>query len=209
MRRDFTQDFCEYLAKTGKYHKNQLIPFTVKSRGITCDGIKVLDKPGEDGRVIQAFALMPDTMRRLHHVYPFYRTTSWGENNGSLYPSCSIATRDDKGNWKTFDARETSFLREESSYIDFEKAKLRYEKRLNAAPVTELRKKTRTASWVSAGILVMYFIVDLIFPSLNLPLGSDVVTLFILVVVLVLLPILIPFIRGISIFGFDVLFGRE
>lgn len=208
MKINYIEDFCTYLVNVGKYPKNQLVHFTIKSRGITCDGIKVIDKP-KNGRVIQAFALMSDIVRNMHHVYPFYRTTKWGENNGSLYPSCSIATLDGRGDWKIYDANETKYQRDENSYIDFEKAKLRYEKRINAAPVIELRKKTRAASWSMAGILALYFCLGRAIPSINLPLGGDIVSLFVLIVVLVLLPILIPFIKGVSIFGFDVLFDRE
>lgn len=200
--------FKDFLVNKG-YPKENLVHFTVNSRGCSFDGIKVFDKNNANGRVIQAFALMSETMRKMHHVYPFYRTTKWGENNGTLFPSCSVATRNEDNTWSVFDAHETKMLRDASSYIDFEKAILRFDKRLNAEPAVELRKKTRLFSWSSAGIILSYFVLSVACPLLQLPFGYDVVCLFLLVVALVLLPILIPFIRSIRIFGFDVIFGRE
>ena len=205
---NYVELFMDYLVQTGNYPKNQLKVFQVKSRWENCDGIMVYDKP-KNGRVIQAFALMPDNLRTKHHVYPFYRTHKWGENNGSLFPSCSIATMDDEGNWHVYDARETSSARDESSYISFENAKLRFEKRLNATPAMELRRKTRSIAWTSAAILIAYFISGLAFPSLGLPLSAPVISLFIFIVVLIILPVFIPFITSIKMFGIDVIFGKD
>lgn len=205
---NLVEKFKDYLVETGKYPRNQLAQFPVKSRWENCDGVRVYDKP-KNGRIIQAFALMPEELRTKHHVYPFYRTTKWGGNNGPVYPSCSIATMDKDGKWTIYDAGETGRARDEDSYINYEKAKQRFEKRYTATPAMELRNKTRCISLTSAAILIAYFVARLLFPSLNLPLNAEVVSLFIFIVVLVMLPVLIPFITSIKVFGIDVLFGKE
>lgn len=199
--------FIEYLASKG-YEQKLLKTVNITSRGLPFSGVKVLDKEGEDASVIQAFALMSDKMRTSHRLFPFYRTHPWGKNNESAKPSCSIATQEKDGSWVIYDAHDSSKVRDKS-YLDFNLAVERFYRRADVAPVREIGNAISIVSWVMAFLLITYFVVFLVCPELSLPFDMNVISLFAMVAVLLLLPLLIPFIKGISIFGVDFFFKHN
>ena len=199
--------FIEYLTKQG-YDKKLLRTADILSRGLPFAGVLVYDKDSDDASVIQAFILMSDKVRRSHRIFPFYRTYNWGKNNESVYPSCSIATRNDDGSWSIYDAHDSSRERDKS-YLNYDLAVERFYRRADVSSVQETGNTLKFISWGLALILAAYFIVSLSCPDLSLPIDINVVSLFGLVAVLLLLPLLIPFLKGISLFGIDFFFKNE
>lgn len=204
-KEDYTCSFCTFLQQKG--YKETCIDdsIIIKSRQLTFSGVAV---KGDDGKIIQAFALMSDKARRLHNLYPFYRTHRWGAKNGNTYPSCSIACKGDDGEWRIYDAHNSRQERN-ADYLDYDNALARFRKRLEAAPARELNFRAQITCWILAGLLSAYLIVRTIWPSLGLPLDGDVVVMFILIVVLILLPTFLPLFKSISFFGIDLIIGRD
>ena len=204
---NFNAQFIEYLTKQG-YDKKFLRTVDILSRGLPFVGVLVYDKDSNDASVIQAFILMSDKVRRSHRIFPFYRTHNWGKNNESVYPSCSIATRNDDGSWSIYDAHDSSRERDKS-YLNYDLAVERFYRRADVSSVQETGNTLKYISWGLALILAAYFFVSLSCPDLSLPIDINVVSLFGLVAVLLLLPLLIPFIKGLSIFGIDFFIKKD
>ena len=204
---NYVKDFCTFLTEKG-YKEECLEEIPVQSRQLDFAGVAVKDKSGKDGKVVQAFALMSNKARTLHHVYPFYRTHKWGKNNGDTFPSCSIACQDEKGEWKIYDARESARERT-PEYLDFDGAVARFNKRIGAEPARELNKMVKTVCWSLATLFAIYLILRIVFPSIALPLDSDIILLFILISALILLPLLLPLVKSLSFYGIDVIIGKE
>lgn len=204
---DYSTSFIEYLSEQG-YNRKLLKIIGVQSRGLNFAGVLVYDKDSDDASVIQAFILMSDKVRRSHRIFPFYRTYNWGKNNESVYPSCSIATQNEDGSWSIYDARDSSKERDKS-YLNYHLAVERFYRRTD---VTSVQETGNTLKYISSGmalIIAAYLIVSLSFPDLSLPIDINVVSLFGLVAVLLLLPLLIPFIKGLSIFGIDFFIKKD
>ncbi len=147
-------DFQEYLRKKG-YKEARLDKIIIKSRQLTFSGVVVKDA---DGRIIQAFVLMSEKERLLHRVYPFYRTHRWGMKNGATYPSCSIACKDDDGEWRIYDAHVSTRERN-ADYLDYDSAVERFWKRQDVAPARELNLRAKITCWILAGLLSVYLVV--------------------------------------------------
>ena len=204
---EYSTSFFDYLSGLG-YERARLKSDTIQSRGLSFAGILVLDKDSDEASVIQAFILMSDKVRRSHRLFPFYRPRNWGKNNGSVYPSCSIATRNADGSWSIYDAHDSSKERDKS-YLNYDLAVERFYRRSDVASVQETGHTLKYISWGLALIIAAYFIVSLSCPNISLPIDINVISLFGLVAVLLLLPLLIPFIKGLSIFGIDFFFKNE
>lgn len=206
MTTNYTCEFRQFLISKG-YKASILEDIPIQSRQMDFSGVAVKDKSGEDGKTIQAFALMSDAARRCHRLYPFYRTHRW-DKNGSLYPSCSIASMDEKGEWKVYDAHNSA-LERNSDYLDYDNALSRFKKRMDVEPARELNARATITCWILAAIFSLYLIARIAFPSFTLPLDGDIVMMSILIAVLILLPTLLPLIKSISFFGIDLIIGRE
>lgn len=206
MTTNYTCDFRQFLISMG-YNANNLEDIHIQSRQMDFSGVAVKDKPGENGKYIQAFAIMSEAARSRHRLFPFYRTRTW-KNNGSLYPSCSIACKGDNGEWKVYDAHNSGKERD-SDYLDYDNALSRFKKRMDVEPAKELNARATITCWILAAIFSLYLIARIAFPSLALPLDGDIVMMSILVAVLILLPTLLPLIKSISFFGIDLIIGRE
>lgn len=206
MSTDYTHLFRKYLVSMG-YDESILEDVHIQSRQLDFNGVAVKDKNEKDGKTIQAFALMSDKVRCSHHVYPFYRTMRW-KNNGTIMPSCSVASMDKEGNWTIYDARNTYKQRSED-YIDYHNALSRFRKRIDAAPARALYKRVYITSWLLALLLLLYLSARVVWPCLGIPLDGEMVTMFILISVLSLLPTLLPLIKSISFFGIDLIIGKD
>lgn len=203
---DYTCKFRQFLKSKG-YKTDCLDDCHIKSRQMDFFGVTVKDRPGEEGKTIQAFALMSDAARSRHRLFPFYRTHPW-KNNGSIYPSCSIACMDDNGDWKVYDAHNSAKERD-PDYLDYDNALSRFKKRMDAAPARELNARATITCWVLAAVFSFYLIARIAFPCLRLPLDRDIVTMSILIAILILLPTMLPLIKSISFFGIDLIISRE
>ena len=202
---NYSSEFINYLVKKG-YEKPLLKTQKIKSRGDMYDGVIVGEKDRKT-TVIQAFALMSDKDRRKHRLYPFYRTQPWGEANTSVYPSCSIATREINGEWSIYNAHDSSQKRD-SDYLNYGLALERFHRRMKAEPIRSMGSSFKYISWSLATFLGVYYILTKIFPGQLPVIDGSTVTLFAVIIVLILLPILIPFIKGISVFGIEVFFNK-
>lgn len=206
MKQEYVHNFILFLESKG-YDAKYIAELPIKSRQLDFSGVAIKDKVGPNGKIIQAFALMSDSTRCLHHLYPFYRTMHW-ENNGNIYPSCSVACLDKKGDWKIYDANDTRRDRPDE-YLNYENALSRFKSRINAAPARELNQKAKITSWVLAGVFLCYLIARIAFPHLDLPLDANMVTFSIVISALILLPTVLPLIKSISFFGIDLIIGNE
>ena len=204
----YTESFKRYLVESWYYDTRLLKTIGIKNRGITCPGVIVLDKEGKDASVVQAFAIMSDETRTQHRLYPFYRTQNWGKNNGTVYPSCSIATCDSDGKWTIYDAHDATKKRDED-YLTHSLAVERFNRRIDVKAIQDIGKGLRLTCWIMAGLICAYYFIGLISPHIELPLDGSVVSLFILVAVLILLPLLIPYLEGISFFGIDLFLKND
>lgn len=201
---DYLSSFHDYLT-AHSYPEKNLEDIIIKSRQLTFHGVAVKN---DAGQVIQAFALMGDDTRVKHRLYPFYRTRNWGKGNGNVFPSCSVATQGADGTWTVYDAHDTSKERNED-YLDYNAAVKRFQNRVDAEPGRVFNRQTKVTCWVLAALLLVYFAARLLWPSLSLPLDTTTILLFALVSVLVLLPSLIPFLKSLSFFGIDLIFGKD
>ena len=201
---DRSNTFIEYLVKQG-YDGKALKSKEIKTRGLNVAGVLVLDKDSKTARIIQAFALMSDKERLSHRLFPFYRTMDWGKNNESVNPACSIATQNNDGSWTIYDAHDSRKKRDEDC-LDYDLAQKRFRNRIDVKPVQEIGKALNYSCWGLAFLVAVYFTLSLLFPELSFPVDMSVVSLFVLVAVLVVLPMIIPLIKGLSLFGIDFFF---
>ncbi len=204
---DRSKLFIDYLVDQG-YDRKVLKSEKIKTRGLDVDGVIVFEKEGNDARVIQAFALMNDAERTTHRLFPFYRTMDWGRNNETVNPACSIATQNNDGSWTIYDAHNSKMRRDED-YLNYGLAQKRFRKRIDVKPVQEIGKALKYSCWGLAFIVAAYFALSLIFPALSFPVDMSVVSLFVLVAVLVVLPMIIPLTKGLSLFGIDFFFKNN
>lgn len=204
---DRSKLFIDYLVDQG-YDRKVLKSEKIKTRGLDVDGVIVFEKEGNDARVIQAFALMNDAERTTHRLFPFYRTMDWGRNNETVNPACSIATQNNDGSWTIYDAHNSKMRRDED-YLNYGLAQKRFRNRIDVKPVQEIGKALKYSCWGLALIVAAYFVLSLIFPALSFPVDMSVVSLFVLVAVLVVIPMIIPLTKGLSLLGIDFFFKNN
>ena len=203
----YTDSFISFLSEKKEYDRELLSKVEIQSRGLDFSGVKVCDKKGNDAVVIQVFALMSEKERQMHKLYPFYRTQKWGANNEYIYPSCSIAVQNEDGSWRIYDAHDSRRMRD-ASYLNHSLAVNRYYARKDSKPIRDIGGQIKCICWVLAGILAVYLILRQIFPGWSLPLDGGAVSVFILISVLILLPLIIPYLEGISFFGIDLILRK-
>ncbi len=204
----YTDSFISFLSENKGYDPDLLSKVEIKSRGLEFSGVKVCDKKGKDAVAVQVFALMSEKARQMHRLYPFYRTQKWGENNENVYPSCSIAVRNDDGCWNIYDAHDSGRKRD-PSYLNHTLAVDRYYARKDSKPIRDIGEQIKWICWVLACVFAVYLILRQVFPDWSMPLDGGIVSVFILIAVLILLPLIIPYLEGISFFGIDLIIRKH
>ena len=208
MNRNYAQEFKEYLQNECKYPSDSVfVKRNCKIRDLICDKVEVK----ADGMVIQAFAVLSDSQRKSHHVFPFYHDyeAQKADRRISIRPSCSIATFYQQDGWKVFDASDSRSERNIASYLNYKLASDRFISRWNSAPGIVVVKRVKKYSILCAIFLAIYLIAHIVVQNLTsgaayLPFNSEVLICIISIVLLLALPVIIPFIKALKIFGVEI-----
>ena len=155
-----------------------------------------------DGYVIQAFVLMSAEHCRGLDKFPFYRTYSQWNDSGKLTPpACNVAVYvSDKDEWEIHSSSDLRHEIVDSAFLDYEKAHERFQRRLHFFGNERLIKTVRVASIISLSCVILYvcahiFAINGLLGNASVPLGPEILSILILVVVLILLPPLVPFLK--------------
>lgn len=197
--------FRYFLIENGYPGDSIIGPKKLKVRDITCDQMEIEYR----GQVIQSFALMSESDRSRHKVYPFYKDYEKREAQkprhcNAVKPPCSIAFWNaNNEQWEFFDASDSHRRRPLDTTINYNYTLDRFLTRWNNSPVIKLQNKVKC---ITAGLVIAfstYFLIYLmgtLFPSLgfSIPFDSSVLTVFVLISILLLFPVLVPYIKKIS-----------
>ena len=193
--------FAEHLQSMG-YPADAIIKTKYRYDGKDFGRVEIMD----GGFIIQAFVLMRKDSFPTSEKFPFYRT--YGQRNTYGYlmpPACNVVTFDEKYN--TWHIHNASNLRVEitrASFLNYEEARKRFERRLDYFGNAELAKTIRCRAIVSIVVVLLYLVAHILSDNgllghFNLPFDATIMTAFIVVTVLLLLPPLIPYIRSVAI----------
>ena len=197
--------FAEYLKKECGYPESSIITNTYRYERKVFDRVEVLD--GE--MIIQAFVLMSETQCEESEKFPFYRTYYFQRNDYGyvIPPACNVAVYDEKT--KHWDIHSSTDLRLELTspdFLNYDCAVQRFKKRMYYPGSLKMWKKIRARALFSLIIMVLYITAHVL--SLNgslngwdIPLNASVAGFFIVMIVLLLLPPLMPYIKSIAIKG--------
>lgn len=208
MNKDYCEDFKELLENNG-YNGQYEVEYDTPIKNGIFTSFNVKGKGEIEDKYIQAFILM-STSDRTHSIrYPvwsLYHQTVGKCTDIEVNPAVFIASRDSRG-WHIYSAGDTRIEKDRALIVDFDLAYDRYKARYEG--VIRLDKKIRILRWISwilAFLLFIYLffhIVTNMSEGFILPLTGQMVVLGGLIVLLILLPLVFPFIKAISIRGID------
>ena len=197
MENGYRELFVKYLIDTCHYPEETFRKNIYKYDGKEYGRVEVLF----NGYVIQAFVLMSDEHCKGLEKFPFYRTYGqWNESGNLTPPACNVAVCLADGVWAI---HSSSNLRHEITnpdFLDYDKAVDRFRIRLGFVGNEKQEKIIRRLSLVAISLVAIYVAAYIL--SINgslcdviIPLDSVMASILILVVVLILLPPLIPFLK--------------
>ena len=152
--------------------------------------------------IIQAFVLMSEEHCNKLDKFPFYRTYSQWNDSGKLTPpACNVAVYNDKtGKW---DIHSSSDLKHEITspeFLNYKKACERFKARLQFVGNERLKKAVTWKSSISVVFVIAYIVTHIL--SINdslfgyiIPMNTEMITILVLVVILLLLPQIIPYLK--------------
>ena len=194
--------FANYLQEKCKYPESAIIKTTYRYDGKEYDRVEVLDNE----LIIQAFVLMSEKHCSDLVKFPFYRTYSQRNTYGYLVlPACNVAVYDESNDiWHIYSANNLRVELSNPSFLNYEKAKERFEKRFNYLGNYELWKIIKRLSIALLCIVVLYAIAHImsingLLGGLIIPLDATAISFFVILVCLLLLPPLIPYIRSLTV----------
>lgn len=166
----------------------------------------------EENYVIQVFVLMRNYHRIRKQKYP----TIWNSYHQNVIKNCPdvnpasfIVTQDEGGRWHVYSAGDTSDQKDFDSIVNYEQACERFDARVAASrKIGKMIEKLTWTSWSFASLLLVYLIAYIITNTnggLVFPLTSQMVLLCGLIIILILLPIVFPYIKSVSLNGIDLL----
>lgn len=170
----------------------------------------VVEVLGKDGFVIQVFILMRDESRTHHKKYPVWQKyhQSIGKSGVSVNPAVFIATLNEKGKWSVYSAASPEDECDLEYIVNYELAFDRFEMRLEQAwRANRVIKTFKWSSWALAVIFSVYLIIHIVTYAGELsvlPLTNEIVILGAVIAFLILFPIIIPHIKGISFNGLEI-----
>lgn len=168
-----------------------------------------VDVMNTENDIIQVFVLMNESLRTRCNKYPIWESYEYisSKIGFRVYPAVFIATLEDNGKWSAYSASNTSVAKDSDSIINYEKACERFDRRVEV--IERYDKMVKTIKWISwsfAILLIIYLIAHIITSTLRgfpLPLTSQMVLLSGLIIILILLPIVFPYIKSVSLNGID------
>ena len=169
----------------------------------------------EDEKIIQVFVLMRDWFRERRKSYPIWKTYPQrvGTDGSEVKPAVFIVTQTDNGKWDVYSASDTSIKKDLDVIINYDLACDRFDLRLDAR--NKMGKMLRTVKWICwvlASIMALYLILHVVTNTSDgcvLPLTNEMVLLSGLIVCLVIVPIVLPFTKAVSVKGLVDIIVRE
>lgn len=195
---DYTEKFVRFLHKDCKYNKEAIQTNTYKYDGRDYSMVEILS----DGYIIQAFVLMDRDHCRKLDKFPFYRAYSqWNDYGRLTPPACNVAVFNvDNENWEIHSSSDLRHEIADPDFLNYDKAVERFYKRLHFFGSKKLMEKVSILSYIALGVVLLYVAVYLL--SINgylfgftIPMDSVFTGILILVVILILLPPLIPYLK--------------
>lgn len=194
--------FVEYLQKKCGYPESAIIKTIYRYDEKDYGRVEIL----EDELIIQAFVLLSEDHCRQLDKFPFYRTYSQRNTYGYLVsPACNVAVYDEKnGKWHFYSPSNLRAELTSASLLNYDNAKERFEKRFNYLGNEKIWKTIKMLSMVLLCIIVLYVVAHVLsvngcLGAFTLPLDATVVSIFVILMCLLLIPQLIPYIRSLNI----------
>lgn len=189
------------------YHRTDIHTSTYKYNGKEYDRVEVLN----EGYVIQVFVLMSAEHCRKLDKFPFYRSyNQWNDFGYLTPPACYVAVYISDDNWEYHNSSDLRLELTSPSFLNYNEAVERFKKRLSFCGNKKLRKKIRCLSISYLLCVLLYLAAHVLsFNGLlntKIPLDSAITSVLILIMILLLVPPLIPYIKSITIKGlsFDI-----
>ena len=190
--------FVKYLCGTCGYQEDTIRTNIYKYDGKEYDRVEVLFK----GYVIQAFVLMSEERCRTLPKFPFYRTYSqWNYSGNNTPPACNVAVYNTvKREWEIHSSSDLRHERIDKEFLNYEAAVKRFNERFFFFGNKKLLKRVRFLSILGIILVTLYVAayilsVNGIIGGVQIPMNSVISGLLILIVVLLLLPPLIPYLK--------------
>lgn len=205
MNTKYVDLFVEYLQKDCGYLDRNIRKNTYKYDGKEYGRVEVLS----DGYVIQAFVLMSaEHCRNLDKRFPFYRTYSqWNDYGFLTPPACNVAVyRPELDKWEIHNSSDLKLELTSPTFLNYDAAVERFNRRLAFVGNKKLKRVVSRLSFSYLAIVAIYVTAHILSANgllcdFDLPLNSAVISVFVISMILLLLPPLIPYIKSITIKG--------
>ena len=201
------EQFAGYLHEKCKYPFESIRVNTYKYDGKEYGRVEVLS----DGYIIQAFVLMSEEHCRSLDKFPFYRTYYQANDYGFITPpACNVAVYSQGADkWSFFSSSNLRHEITSSSFLNYDEALRRFRERLGYIGNKQLAKRIGWISTVFLVFVTLYFVAHIMSTNellwgIKIPLDVNVISIFVVMIILLLLPPIIPYIRSISIKGIGV-----
>ncbi|MBR6054066.1 MAG: hypothetical protein IKP46_01850 [Bacteroidales bacterium] len=201
MRNGYKELFAEFLVKTCKYPETEIHTGTYKFSGREFDRVEV----SSGGRIIQAFVLMNKEKcdKQEKHSFPFYRTYyQWNDSGYLTPPTCTVAVyREKTDEWEIHSASDLRLEFTSPTFLNYKEAVKRFNKRWDYSGNMKLKKVIRCLSYSSLTFIGSYFITFILssnglLPGVVIPMDSAIVSVMAVMILLLILPALIPYIKS-------------
>lgn len=198
---DYVDLFVKHLLEECKYPAEDIIRNIYRYDGKSYGRVEVLD----GGFIIQAFVLMDKGTFPTSGSFPFHRTYTQRNIYGYLMPpACNVASCDENGKWRIYSASNLRSEITRTGFLSYKEAVKRFEKRLEYFGHAELAKKIKCRAICSVIAILLYAAAHILsingmFGETVIPLNSTILTAFVVIIVLLLLPPLIPYLRNVAI----------
>ena len=196
--------FVDYLQKDCGYPENVVIKNVYRYDGKDYDRVEVL----WGDLIIQAFVLMSKDHCLQLDKFPFYRTYSQQNEYGYLVqPACNVVVYEGNDTKYIWHIHNASNLRAEVThpgFLNYEKAVNRYRRRFEYLGNKKLYDRIKMLSIILLAVFVLYVVAHIlsvngIMGNVSIPLDASIISTFIIVICLLLIPPLMPYIRSLGI----------
>lgn len=206
MNQKFINDFKEVLEErgySGHYQSDNRYK-SINGHRFWCVEVK-----NEKNFVVQVFVLMRNSYRTRNKRYPIWESYHQTviKNCPDVNPAVFIVTQDEGGKWHVYSAGDTSDQKDFNSIVNYNEACDRFDNRVAASKkIGKMIVRLKWISWSFATLLLLYLIAYVttnMSGGLVFPLTSQMVLLIGLIIILLLLPIVFPYIKSVSLNGID------
>lgn len=117
----------------------------------------------DNGRVVQAFILMPEEDRKTYMKYSFYRVyNQYASKNENVRPACYVVSKNSENIWEVYNCNCLDLKMDENSYnriINYKEAKKSFYRRWYSVPSVKMIRELRmlTIAFSIIGILLILF----------------------------------------------------